>query len=289
MIGFHVPIVKSSFYQSIKTCHEGSGGINTFQLFTKNPRQFKITNIKEDDSLKCKEYVKENNIFLVTHASYLLNMSNPDNWDNKIENGKNELENASKIGAVGVVFHVGKHLKLTKEEGENHMYNYIVEMINFMKERDFKIKYIIETSAACGTELCSNIRELGAFYMRFSEEDRRDYLGICIDTCHIFSAGYQINTKKGCEDFIQLIEEEIHWENIICIHLNDSLSLRGCGCKLDRHGNIMMGFIMDGMKTLINYTRSRMIPHILETPSPDGKLFETHLKEIEEIQKWRIE
>lgn len=285
MIGFHIPVVNSSFYQSIKTHFEGSGGISYFQLFTKNPRQFKLIKVKEDDAQKCKEYIKNNNIFLVTHASYLLNMSNPENWDDKIANGKNELENASQIGAIGVVFHVGKHLKLTKQQGEDYMFNYISQLIQFIKEKDLKIKYIIETSAACGTELCSDIRELGAFYRRFSEEDRQ-YLGICIDTCHIFSAGYAIHNKKGCEDFINLVEEEINWDNIVCIHLNDSLSLKGCGCKLDRHANIMKGFIMDGMKTLINYTQNRMIPHILETPYDDGKIFETHLNEIEEIHKW---
>ena len=231
MIGFHIPVVNSSFYQSIKTHFEGSGGISYFQLFTKNPRQFKLIKVKEDDALKCKEYIKNNNIFLVTHASYLLNMSNPENWDDKINNGKNELENAAKIGGVGVVFHVGKHLKLSKQEGENLMFNYISQLIQFIKEKDLKIKYIIETSAACGTELCSDIRELGAFYRRFSEEDRRNYLGICIDTCHIFSSGYAINNQKGCEDFIQLVEEQINWDNVVCIHLNDSLSLKGCGRK----------------------------------------------------------
>ncbi len=285
MIGFHIPVISSSFFESVKVHYEGSGGISQFQLFSKNPRQFKLIKVKEEDANKCKEFIKKNNIFLVTHASYLLNMSNPDNWENKIENGKNELENAFKIGAVGVVFHVGKHLKLTKKEGEDYMYNYILELIQFMREKNINIKYIIETSAACGTELCSDIRELGEFYARFSEEDKK-YLGICIDTCHIFSAGYAIHNKKGCEDFIQLVEEQINWDNVICIHLNDSLSLKGCGCKLDRHANIMKGFIMDGMKTLINFTQNRMIPHILETPYEDGKIFETHLEEIEQIHKW---
>ncbi len=286
MIGFHIPVIQSSFYESVKYHHENSGGINQFQIFTKNPRQFKITKIKDEDALKCKEYIKENNIFLVTHASYLLNMSNPENWENKVANGKNELENAFKIGAVGVVFHVGKHLKLTKNEGENYMYNYIIEMINYIKENNLNIKYIIETSAACGTELCSDINELGLFYNRFSEEDKQNYLGICIDTCHVFSSGYAIHNKQGCENFIELINNQIGWDNVVCIHLNDSLSLKGCGCKLDRHANIMRGFIMDGMKTLIKYTVNRNIPHILETPHEDGKIFKTHLEEIEHINKW---
>lgn len=285
MIGFHIPVIQSSFYESIKYHYEGSGNIYHFQLFTKNPRQFKITRIKDEDANKCKNYIKENNIFLVTHASYLLNMSNPENWENKVENGKNEIENAFKIGAVGVVFHVGKHLKLSKTEGENLMYNYIQEMINFMKEKNINIKYIIETSAACGTELCSDIRELGAFYRRFTDEEKQ-YVGICIDTCHIFSAGYPIHNQKGCESFIQLVEEELNWDNVVCMHLNDSLSLKGCGCKLDRHANIMKGFIMDGMKTLIKFAVNRMIPHILETPYDDNKIFETHLDEIEQVHKW---
>ncbi len=285
MIGFHIPVIQSSFYESIKYHHEASAGINQFQIFTKNPRQFKLNKLKQEDAIKCKEYIKENNIFLVTHASYLLNMSNPENWENKIANGKNELDNAFQIGAIGVVFHVGKHLKLTKEEGENLMYNYVIEMINYIKEKNLGIKYIIETSAACGTELCSNINELGEFYRRFSNE-QKNYIGICIDTCHVFSAGYAINNQKGCENFIELINNQIGWENVVCIHLNDSLSLKGCGCKLDRHANIMKGFIMDGMKTLINFTKNRNIAHILETPHDEDKIFETHFEEIEHINNW---
>ncbi len=284
-IGFHIPLINSSFLDSVKYHFENGMGVRDFQIFPKNPRQMKVSNINIQDANNVKKYIQDNDISLVTHASYLLNMSNPDNWDTKIQLGENELFIANQIGAIGTVFHVGKHLKLTVQQGEDLMFNYISHMVNFIKSNNLTIKYIIETSAACGTELLYRIEDLGRFYRRFSQEDR-EYIKICIDTCHIFSAGIPIHTDEGCLQTIQLIENEIGWTNILVIHLNDSLSLKGCGCKLDRHANIMTGFIKDGMKKFVEHTTSLNISHILETPYEDGKIFETHMNEINEIHQW---
>ena len=284
-IGFHIPLMKSA-YESVRYHFERGNGIREFQIFIKNPRQFKITQIKEDDAHLCRDFVKEHNIFLITHASYLLNTANPEKWEMKIANGINEIDLAEKIGAFGVVFHVGKHLKLPVSEGEDLMFQYIQHLIHHIMERGYETKFILETSAHCGTELCWRMEDLGRMFHRFSEEEKR-HLRICIDTCHIFSASYRIHTKDGCEEYIHLVEKEIGWENVAVIHLNDSLSIGGCGCKADRHSNIMKGFIMDGMKTLLEHTINHEIPHILETPIPsEEKIFETHAEEIEEINKW---
>lgn len=283
-IGFHLPLLKT-FEETIRYHHIQSGGIRSFQLFTKNPRQTQIKKINEEDAKKCKEYMEKEGIFLVTHASYLLNMSNSENWEKKIENGKNELDLAEKIGAKGTVFHVGKHLKLSVKEGEDKMYEYIQTMIQYLQEKNYQVKYVIETSARCGTELLWKMEDLGAFFHRFTEEEKK-HLAICIDTCHIFSAGYRIHNEEGCNEYIQLVGDHIGWENVMVIHLNDSLSLKGCGCKLDRHANIMKGFIQDGMKRLIEFTTDFGIPHVLETPYEENKIFDTHLDEIQMIQKW---
>jgi deoxyribonuclease-4 len=284
-IGFHIPLMKSA-YESVRYHFERGNGIREFQIFIKNPRQFKITQIKDDDARLCRDYIRERGIFLITHASYLLNTANPEKWEMKIANGINEIDLAEKIGAYGVVFHVGKHLKLPVSEGEDLMFQYIQHMIRHIQEKGYETKFILETSAHCGTELCWRIEDLGRMFHRFDEMEKK-HLKICIDTCHVFSAGYRIHNEEGCHTFIDLVEREIKWSNVGVIHLNDSLSIGGCGCKADRHANIMKGFIMDGMKTLLEHTINHEIPHILETPIPsEEKIFDTHFEEIEQIHGW---
>ena len=87
MIGFHIPLLKNS-YESVRYFHENSGNLRQFQLFVKNPRQMGIKTLKDEESVKCRNYVRDNNISLFTHASYLLNMANPDKWEQKINCGK---------------------------------------------------------------------------------------------------------------------------------------------------------------------------------------------------------
>ena len=285
MIGFHIPLLKNS-YESVRYFHENSGNLRQFQLFVKNPRQMGIKTLKDEESVKCRNYVRDNNISLFTHASYLLNMANPDKWEQKINCGKNEIDLAEQIGSFGVVFHVGKHLKLSVQEGEDLMYQYIHTLIQHILDNQYNTKFILETSAHCGTELCWRIEDLGRIFHRFTDLEKEKF-GICIDTCHIFSAGYPIHTDNGCDSFIQLVQENIGWENVSIIHLNDSLSVGGCGCKADRHANIMKGFIGNGMRRLIEHTTNMGIPHVLETPvDGDDNIIGTHLGEIEEIQKW---
>jgi deoxyribonuclease-4 len=286
MIGYHIPLMKNA-YESLRYHYEGSKGVQAYQLFLKNPRQNRIVQLKEKESEKCREYIQEKDIFLVTHASYLLNMANPEKWDEKILNATNELDIAEQIGASGVVFHLGKHTKISKQEGENYMFEFVKRLVEHISTRHYQTKIILETSAGCGTELCSNIEDFGRFYHRFSNEEL-EYIKICVDTCHVFSAGYPIHTEEGCIQFMDVVENHIGWEHVLVIHLNDSLSLKGCGCKLDRHAPMMKGFIGDGMKALIRFTMDFGIPHILETPYEENRIFECHQKEIEEIQKWLI-
>ena len=286
MIGYHL-YNENGFYNTLRKNHIESG-CKHFQIFAKNPRQTRIASIKDDDASKCKKYVEDNDIFLITHASYLLNMSNPDKWDIKINSGINEINLAIKLGAKGTVFHVGKHLKLSITEGENLMYNYFNTLIQYIIDNNLNFKIILETSAACGTELLSNIQNLGNFYNRFNTQQLQHFK-ICIDTCHVFSAGYTIHTKEGCLNFINEVAVYIGWPNVMVIHLNDSLSLKGCGCKLDRHANINQGFIRDGMRDLLLFTIDISIPHILETPIEENRIVEIHRNEINIINQWMDE
>ncbi len=166
-IGFHIDIQKKNFVGPMI-----KNGLKVYQFFTKNPRAFKIEYIDDNHCKNVKKDIEENGLKVFSHASYLLNMANPEKWDEKVENGVCELVNIYKLGGIGTVFHVGKHLKLSIEKGLEYMENYIVAVLTKLYELypNHNVYYIIETSCGAGSELLYNIKDLGEFYKRFSSE-----------------------------------------------------------------------------------------------------------------------
>lgn len=286
MIGYHVPIIKNSFKKSIEEHHKKLH-INSFQIFIKSPRQLRIVQYNEKEAKECYEYINENKLFLVSHASYLLNSANRENWDNKINSALNDLIYSEKIGGIGSVFHVGKHLKQSVEDGISIMFEFISTIIQKLQEINSKSIYILETCAACGTELLSDLKKFGDFYHTFNKIQKKN-LKICIDTCHVFSAGYSLKTEKDAINFTDIIEKYIGWNNVVLVHLNDSK--KDCGCHVDRHENLCKGFIgkndESGFKFLVNFLVKKNIPFILETPHNDIDIFEIHEEELKMIHKW---
>ena len=286
MLGYHVPIIKKSFKKSIEEPHKKSN-INAFQLFARNPRQMRIVEYKEKEASECKKYVEDNNLFLVSHATYLLNSATLDNFDIKVESALNDLIYAEKLGAIGSVFHVGKHLKQTPSEGIEIMFSYICTVINRLQEVNSKSIYILETCASCGTELLSDLKDFGIFYHRFNDKQKEN-IKICIDTCHVFSAGYSLKSEVDAIQFIELIEEYIGWSNVVVIHLNDSK--KDCGCHVDRHENLCCGFIGKtddtGLRYFTKYCYSLKIPMILETPHDDTNMYEIYEKDLKKVYTW---
>ena len=286
MYGIHVPIIKKSFKKSIEESHKRLK-INAFQLFSRNPRQIKIVEYKETEAYECKKYIEENNLFLVSHATYLINSATLDNWNNKIESALNDLIYAEKLGAIGSVFHVGKHLKQTPQEGTEIMFKFISETIQKLQDINSKSIYILETCASCGTELLSNLIDFGNFYHRFNDKQKEN-IKICIDTCHVFSAGYSLKSELDAIQFIELVERYIGWSNVIVIHLNDSK--KDCGCCVDRHENLCVGCIgitdESGFRYFVKHCYSLKIPMILETPYDENNMYEVYKKDLEKVSEW---
>lgn len=286
MIGYHVSIINKSFKKSIEVRHKKSN-INAFQLFVRNPRQLKLVEYNDKEASECKKYVEENNLFLVSHATYLLNSATIDNFEDKILSALNDLIYAEKIGAIGSVFHVGKHLKLPINEGIENMYLFISEVIKRLQDINSKSIYILETCAASGTELLSNLVDFGSFYNKFTYKQKEN-LKICIDTCHVFSAGYSLKSESDAISFINIVEQNIKWENILLIHLNDSK--KDCGCKVDRHENLCYGCIgkedESGFKKIVQHANSLNIPIILETPHDENNMYEKYENDLNKIKSW---
>lgn len=286
MIGFHVPLIKKSFKKSIEEPYKRCN-IKAFQIFLRNPRQLKIVQYNEETAEECKKYVEENNLFLVSHATYLLNSATREKWNEKIESAMNDLIYAEKVGAIGSVFHVGKHLKQTVEDGTNIMFEFISTVIEELEKINCSSIYILETSASQGSELLSDLEDFGKFYQRFTDK-QKEHLKICIDTCHVFAAGYSLKNENDAYIFIETVENNIGWKNVVVIHLNDSK--KDVGCCVDRHENLCIGCIGQyddsGFRTIVKHCYDLNIPLILETPHDEHNMYEIYERDLSKVKGW---
>ncbi len=147
------------------------------------------------------------------------------------------------------------------------MYSSLVYLHN--KTKEFKdVKILLETSTGQGTEMCYKLEDLAHFYRKFSSNDNKELksrIKLCIDTCHIFSAGYNIRDTNGVRNYLEAFDELIGIKYVRLIHLNDSRV--DLGDKKDRHANIGKGYIgYTGLKLMFEYFKKLDVPIILETP-----------------------
>jgi len=283
-IGAHFSTEKG-LIGAVDACETING--NAIQVFFKSPMNMK-SNIKltEEDAIETKKAIKESDIFLVTHGSYLLNLCNPvDNSTKWIRNNLIEdLEFADKCGSVGVIIHMGsqnvkikgKKVTISYDEALGNMVANIREILNEFKG-DAKI--ILETCSAEGAKIAQTVEQFGQLYNSFTEIEKRR-IGLCVDTCHIFVAGYSINLPSGFHDFFQKFDDLIGLNKITCFHMNDSKA--PLASRRDRHENIGKGYIykdnMYALRMVKHIAREYSIPMILETH--DKSPYSTYQKEI---------
>lgn len=261
LVGIHIDSSPENIINSI--IEAKNYGANFVQFFVN-------TSIKEKNIYnKIKQILIDNEMKCVIHASFTINLGQ--NWDNytwSVQQMIDEIKLSSLIGAYGIVVHLGKQLNLSKEECINNMYTSLMYIHNETKNQGLKI--LLETSTGQGTEIGSRIEDLAIIYRKFSKHKNREIsnrFGICLDTCHVFSAGYNFNSKKAIEIFFDNFNELIGIKELKLVHLNDSKV--PCGSKVDRHENIGRGYI--GKKNLLvlaTLFKKYNIPLILETSYP---------------------
>jgi len=236
-------------------------GGNALQIFTTNPRSLNITNNDKYlyESHLIKRYCKINKFFLIVHSPYAFNIAKPFISGKKLLEITdtivfNDLITANIIGAVGYVIHVGKSTTIPIPDALLMMKNNIKNIINEMIKNNIKTKLLLETPAGQGTELLKDFNDFINFYYSFTEEERTIFK-LCIDTCHIWSAGYDLN------EIISLIPDK---DDIICIHLNNSKNSKGS--NVDRHEYLFEGKIHPPLlKEFASHFNNSII--ILEMPS----------------------
>lgn len=249
-----------------------SAGGNALQIFISNPRSTASMDIVKYDSVsrEIKEYLKQNDFKLVIHSPYVINVAS------ELKNGKrtltidecywiktiiNQLEISDLIGSIGVVLHVGKHVKLSYNDGLENMRSAIKYVLNDISNKKLNTKLILETPAGQGTELLTDLKDFIEFYNSFTKDEQK-YLGICLDTAHTWALGYDL------DEAYNILFSKSNAKNITLIHLNNSQVERGD--KKDRHATILDGMIpKDKMNDFIKNIKKNKTVIILETPSKD--------------------
>ena len=223
---------------------------------------------------------------IIVHASYTINIAQE--WTEYswwIEQIIQEIHIADKIASKYIVIHLGKKLDLDDNTAMNNMYSSLLYIHN--QTKNLPIKILLETSSGQGSEMCTTITSLSILMNKFfnsKNESIKNRFGICVDTCHIFSAGYPINEKHNTIKYIKEFNEKININNIKVLHLNDSKN--NVGSNVDRHENINNGFIgIDGLEPLIKLCFKLNIPIILETPDENIKNDLDILKNLEKNTK----
>ncbi len=252
LYGIHIDSTPSSIIDQIE--YYNKKGCKVLQLFV-SLNKTAISFYKP-----IKELCKKLDMKISVHMSYTINIANdPNKYSWGIQQFIEEIKIANQIGAYAVVIHLGKKLDLSLEVALNNMLINLLKVHNETKDLDIKI--LIETSTGQGSELCYNLDDLAKFYKKI----KQNRFGICLDTCHIFNAGYDIRTNKLVENYFKEFNDKIGLTEIKLVHLNDSYN--ELGAKVDRHANIGRGYIGEnGLKQIIMLFSKLSVPIVLETP-----------------------
>lgn len=273
LLGIHLSI--GSKLEGI--AYAKSLGCTTVQIFTHNPRSFQFAPIDtkkmEQLNLSWKDIGIEK---VYSHCNYLINLGTSDEamWHASLNTAKKELEYAREFGCDYFVLHVGKYKDTSVEIGISQ----IVKALNRLEPdlKKTKVMLLLETVAGQGTEIGRTFEELNLIFERV-DQNVLPYLGVCLDTCHIFAAGYDIRTAAGVEKTVANIESTFGVDKIKLIHVNDSKG--DLGDNLDRHEHLGLGKIgADGLKKFLTHNKIANIPKVIETPIDDNLGQEDDLK-----------
>lgn len=246
-------------------------GANTFQFFTRNPRGGKAKDIDEKDIDELLKIMKENNFAkILAHAPYTLNGCSADENTRKFatEMMADDLVRMEYLPNNLYNFHPGSHVK----QGIDVGIDYIVEMLNKVLKPEQTTTVLLETMAGKGTEIGRSFEEIAKIIDRV---ELNDHLGVCLDTCHVYDAGYDI--LNNLDNVLEEFDKIIGLDRLKAIHLNDSKN--PFNSHKDRHEKIGEGSLgIEGISKIINHSKLRHLPFFLETPNElDGYKAEIEL------------
>lgn len=256
LIGSHVKY--NSATQLLGSVKEAiSYGATTFMFYTGAPQNTARSPINKSIIDDAKKMMKENNIDIekvVVHAPYIINLANTEKYDFAVSFLKQEVKRCEDIGVKYMVLHPGSHVGLGEEVGINNIVNGLNDVLE-----SSKVTILLETMAGKGSELGCNLNQIKTIIDRVENKDK---IGICLDTCHLNDAGYDVN---NFDNILDEVDKKVGLKYVGCVHINDSKN--PISSHKDRHENLGYGTI--GFNTLIDIIYNKRledIPKILETP-----------------------
>jgi deoxyribonuclease-4 len=244
-------------------------GFTAIQIFTKNNNRWFAKPIEAEEVQKFKERQRKSSIeFVVSHDSYLINLCATD--ENLLDKSRNafidEIERCELLEIPYLNFHPGSHTGRGEEDG----LKVIADSINFshQKTSGSKVSSMLEITAGQGTALGYKFEHISKIIELIEDKNR---MCVCIDTAHLFAAGYDFRSKKAYKETMRKFDEIIGIDLLKCIHINDSK--KELGSRVDRHEHIGKGFIgLEGFMNIMNDRKLAGVPKILETPKGKDQL-----------------
>lgn len=257
-------------------------GFTAMQVFTKNNNQWRSKPLEDSEIISFREKLSVSDIkFVVAHDSYLINLCAKDK--ELLEKSRiafiDELERCELLDIPYLNFHPGAH----GGQGEDEGLKIIAESINFAhhKTKNFHVGSMLEATAGQGNSLGYRFEHLAKIIELVDEKER---MSVCIDTAHIFAAGYDIRSPKTYKQVMKDFDKIIGLDRLKCFHINDSK--KELGSKVDRHEHIGDGFIgIEGFTNIMNDKKIEKVPKVLETPK--GKEQLEDLKNLEVLKSLR--
>jgi deoxyribonuclease-4 len=243
-------------------------GCDCIQVFVKNQRQWRAKPLSESDIRAWEQARASAGVTpIVAHGTYLINLAAPNEkmWEQSINAFVDELTRCEQLGIIGLVIHPGSHI----DQGEAWGIERIAQALDQIHARTpgFKVKTLLEVTAGQGSALGYRFEHLGEIMSKTRDNDR---VAVCLDTCHLFAAGYDIDTAEGYAQTITELDKHTGITKIMCIHCNDSKKPKGS--RVDRHDHIGKGLMgLTSFASFINDKRFFGVPMILETPKGEDE------------------
>ncbi|KAB7516039.1 deoxyribonuclease IV [Halosegnis rubeus] len=279
-IGAHTSIAKSAgpYDGPANAVHQQVDyGGNCGQIFSHSPQVWQSPDVDDEAATQFRDLAEENDVRpWVIHSSYLVNLCTPkdDLRRKSLESMQEEVDVADRLGIPYVNVHLGAHTGAGVEGG-------LANAGSVLDDLDVpeSVTVLIESDAGSGTKLGGQFEHLATVADETSEP-----IEFCLDTAHVFAAGYDLSTAEGVEATFAEFDDVVGLDRLSYVHLNDSK--HACGTNKDEHAHIGEGEIgVEGMRAFINTAADLGVPMALETPTEDGKSFPWNIERVRELHQ----
>lgn len=274
-LGAHLSIARG-LPQAVRDALEV--GANTFAFFTRNPRGGAVRAMPEEEIREWQAARREAGMFpIVGHLPYTINLASgkPEARTFGRETLRDDLTRAGLYGCEYLVMHPGSHTGDGVETGIQR----IVEGIEFALDAPGDTMLLLEGMSGQGSEVGGTFEELDAILRGLGRPER---VGVCLDTCHLYAAGYDVASADGLERTLEALDATVGLDRVRALHVNDSKF--GLGTHKDRHARLGEGALgREGLRTVLRHDFFRRLPWILETPVEDWREYAEHIRVAREI------